>query len=1218
MTRVALGFALAIGLTWTSVGLGAETPAQLIIGAEDERRGDVESLLAKWWKHITAEPDSAVSQALLTLWPERLALSPGVGPSAREWEELERQVAANGWARELVLARRIAALREEGQLETARALDHPAGTPRRWLGIGPFGHDGPAALHAIYDPELRFDVSAPAIGTEDWPVSWRGVFVAANDATLTPNECFGRSGAAYYFRSCITVATPTRALIELSTSGALRLWLDGVELALLDRYRSHLPQRVWVGVELDAGTHSLLVKCGSQPFALKLRDPAGLPLEFADADPQTPPDSVTTSRLSSAIRPQGFGLEDWNVAAARVGALPMDLQLPLALLRARESDAVGCHELLLAAEADPQCDATTLALAVEECAEAIEYLPADWRKTWLTEHRRRGLAKDPRCVPLVLAEANLLASDGHSQEAVELIDGVLAEAPRALSALLQREEIADAQNWHEERRQVLEAMKSLCPKNTLVEHRWLRYWRGQKRVDLVQQLRSEMYARSGSLGTAIELATGHLQLGARELAIRIVDELPALDGDSSMALQEQVELYQRLGMDERALAVIAALRTRVPDDADLFLQAAALHEKAGADEAAIEAYRRALELRPGRIQVVQQIEYLERKLKGQSAPPAFWEPYRISLSTVLSERPAPDHYPRAASVLLLDQMVTRILPTGGGEEMVHQIIWLTSQQSVEQYSVLSVPGEVIELRVLTPEGEELHPTAGGDRGGYTLPGLRENCVIEHRSVRRFDLARERDLQLGPFYFRDPDFANAFHTTEWIVLLPAEWQPTIEERALTQPREERLINGLRELKWRYTQMAHVEPEFQAPPADRVLPNVRVTRPLKWERVLERYAAAAVAENATTPVLKTAAHELLVGIADRRAQVEALYEAVCGRVKTNDGGENATAIWLEKSGDRNLLLSGLLRAAGIPVESVFVAERDELNPYVDWSQPGSASFPFQLLCVDMENAPPLYFNANFRMAPLGQIPRQFQGGRAIRSDHQHGCRWVTLPIDDADQESRSLSTVVELDANSTTALALSGTVAFNALVGSQMKEQLASVTDQQRTLTLENFLRSTFRGAEIKDASFSALDDRSTPFAMHFAIATQQPGILRVAEGAPALQTVFLPANLRRGFLRQGQRVFPYHSRNETVYREDHRVRLGGYRVASLPANLQLQGPWGSYSLRFELAGDEVRVARRLHVKPFFLEPAQYESLVAFCTQVDRKEEERIVFVAQKSS
>ncbi|MCA8959561.1 MAG: hypothetical protein KDC38_03565 [Planctomycetes bacterium] len=700
----------------------------------------------------------------------------------------------------------------------------------------------------------------------------------------------------------------------------------------------------------------------------------------------------------------------------------------------------------------------------------------------------------------------------------------------------------------------------------------------------------------------------------------LVESMAERSGGSARYLEASIDFWKEIEAPERALRDYGALIRKRPDSAWILGERADYRWENGDLDGAARDYGAALTLQPGRAVWIDRLRALEGpKLDASEGLPQL-ETVDDSLvrdgDRARAEAPPVERYPRAAATYLIDQMITTIDPEGGGSEYVHQLVRLDSDQAVEEFSTLSVPGEVLDLRIITPTGAVLHPTSGDGGGGYTLPGLSPGTFVEYRSVRRFDVGKPEDRPLGPFFFRDPQFQNAFHLTEWIVRIPENWALTVRAKNLPHPAEESVSDGMRQWRWTYREMEPLLPEFRAPAAAEVLPNVVLLPHRDWNDAVESISLAGSTDEAVTPTIEAAMESILrdaegEGLRERAYRI---YDAVCDRITNPSGASSATGVWLERAGDRDALFASLLEAAGVPFDRVLGALRDDFAPYRDWTEPDLGAFVVRLFRIPTDDEP-LFMTTAFRMARPGRIPSQVQGGRGLVV-RPGEIEWIRLPMDPIDREARTLEATFRLPepvpGEDPGPVAVEARVEFRQLAASSLKERLANVNDFQRTAALESFVRSVFRKARVEEGRFLHLDDRQHPFGIECRVRCESPGVLGVSEGGPALQAVFTPGQMKASFVRESQRQFPYVSDVENVLRESLRVELGSrYRLRRLPDDVALNGPWGSYMLRFRLEGRAILVERALQLQPFILAPERVGDFYDFCTAVDEADESQIL-------
>src|SRR5262249_16790752 len=141
---------------------------------------------------------------------------------------------------------------------------------------------------------------------------------------------------------------------------------------------------------------------------------------------------------------------------------------------------------------------------------------------------------------------------------------------------------------------------------------------------------------------------------------------------------------------------------------------------------------------------------LRNALQGKTDE--FWKEWDVDARQVVKNAPSSDAYPRAASIVLHDQTVTRIYPDGSATEVNHQLIKILNDEGIEQDEVKSrtTNGDLMEIRTFSPSGEVSEPIRAAG-GNFEMPALAPGAVIEHQ-YRVEHGARDLQYVNGPWYF----------------------------------------------------------------------------------------------------------------------------------------------------------------------------------------------------------------------------------------------------------------------------------------------------------------------------------------------------------------------------------------------------------------------------------------------------------------------------------
>ena len=1193
-----LGIVLLIAIGSFSGRWAIASDLGVIVASEAECREDLETLRTIWWNELHRNPDSEVAFGILTRWRGTLATAKPGGPTAAEWFALANRT-QNGWNRRKMLRRALSAARLRESPWSPQELGLDRGVLREWVGLGPIGQNSTAELHRSNPGWETPDENQSVPGTFGDAV-WRSLPAAPNELQVFPRRLSSRAGAVSILRTRYSISTSSSGFLEITGSGSFRVRLDETDLLTIDRATDLHPRRNLIPVRQEEGVHTLMLISNGVPLQVRWVDQSGRSLDITPIDPWDSR-ADADSQLLTDLSPLGFPDLEMDPANDHDRAARC-------FIAAAESDLTSLDRLLPETPS-PGEGAVPLALAAEEVLSRLPWLPSELTKSRLDGFRKTALATDPLLVPIRIAQAQTLAAEDQVPSAMRELDSLLELAPESIRLWRTREAIARQEGWQRTRSDALAALNQIAPDHPAVVRLHRAFAQDQGRTDLVFDLSVRLFELDPRLSTGSSLASSYLERGMVDEASRVVTRLERFAPESIQILRLRSTIARQLRMvDIYRETLLPQWVNWQPDDPAPWEDLAAMELEAGPPQRALIALERAAELDPGRADRADQIAHLSAgsPLPG-SGPPPVWEEESIDFTTVIANAPPIGFYPGANAVLLLDQMVSFANVNDGLTEMVHQVIRLESQEAIESYSTLPTNGQTITIAVHTTDGRVLEPTGGSTAGGYTLPGLEPGAVIEVRTVRREDLPEYRNLTLGPFYFQDPGFQTAFHHTEWTVYLPEDWNPEIVSRASAPSPIEQQIDNQRRLYWRIDRSERPEPEYLAPPTERIIPNVAVRAPLSWEEVLPQIAGEVIRDDRVTPTLTTAAEEITEGILGTIDRARALYAAVSERITQGQGGTSATEIWLSREGNRDLVFTGLLRAAGIPFRKVWAGESPERNPWADWTSPRESDFARLLTELEGEDGTLHWIHFPYRLVPFGKLPRELVRARALRLTRAGG-EWFTIPDLDPLLDAQALIGNMTLKGSPPEAQFV-GALEVRALEGARWKEQIKDAPPYFRSSILEQFVQRTLPGSRVNSGQFENYDNRDQPFRISFDV--DAPSLIQDRQGVTSLASTILPASLRRLFLRNSDRTYPVFSLVSITLEERISIELGSrLQVEETPEDLQLNGPWGEFLAVSKLDGSTLQLERTLQLKPFLISADRFEDLTEFCRQVDRREEARV--------
>ena len=276
-----------------------------------------------------------------------------------------------------------------------------------------------------------------------------------------------------------------------------------------------------------------------------------------------------------------------------------------------------------------------------------------------------------------------------------------------------------------------------------------------------------------------------------------------------------------------------------------------------------------------------------------------------------------------------------------------------------------------------------------------------------------------------------------------------------------------------------------------------------------------------------------------------------------------------------------------------------------PWVDWSSPLEASFRLAMIEVLDESGDSIWLDIPSRMAPMGRIPREVQGGRAIRLSHTGG-EWFTMPEGDPLEEAQALTGTISLAGDPPRAT-LDGGLEIRALAGVGLKEQVKNMPPFMRSTMVEQFVQRALPGSKVVTGKLEHFADRDAPLRISFEV--ESPTLIQVRDGVPSISSIILPNGLQN-LLRTSERQYPFYSPTYSTSWESIDIELGDYLPTDLPPDVNFDGPWGKFVAKSRVENGVLHLERLLDLRPFLLSAERWEEFSEFCRQVDRREEMRI--------
>ncbi|MDR0966043.1 MAG: hypothetical protein LBM75_06020 [Myxococcales bacterium] len=950
---------------------------------------------------------------------------------------------------------------QRGDIEAGRAVMRDAGVLDRAGLLGPWSNLTHLDWDTAFPPESGELSGTGPLG----PIALRAFDMPTGELQIAGDPSRGH---IYYWVADLTLAEAGRYALIVDGASA-KVFLDGS--LLLDRreFAAFLPTNEGVELDLDAGTHRLLVKvprlADGRELQLSLSRVDGRPSAFtielpkvgsqASARLHTPaPLSstfwLTAQALRQALEPDlgplvaQFAAARASLGTDRVGArilaealCPSDASTcasPLFTLRAEArrndpsqsrsvSQGLALHDFEMALKADAFDGAALGALLRHAQREQRLDRVAD-----LLAQLKRAASPNSLSVPRF--DLGLAQARGVDSLVTQAAEGALRRDPAHCASLRALFELAKKNDAPARAAHLLEQMAT-CPGKPSREIGFLRH-------------RGQLAEAGRTLDAILPLAPSDLRL--MNLRIELALEQHA-QGDPSAL--------------DRALAQAQAMCAQWPYLPASQKKLAEVLDRRGEVEAARVARERALALDGSDLQ-------LRQALAIKGGAPLLQDALEDGLAWIArykKAKPVED----AAAVYVLDSFVGQIHADGSSTGLTQTITRAIDQEGVSKLAEVHVPAgaEILVLRTIKEDGRILEPEPIPDKDSISMPGVEVGDFVELA----FLMGDVAPASLAPgfvtprFYFRSAE-DRFFHST-FEVRAP-EALALVMDSNLIAPDEIRrtIVDGEQRLRVARDDVPPLAREPNAPPLDELLPWLQFGWSADDARFLLSWADRLLGTAKPSTAIQALADEL-AGNASGREAIAALYRGVMRRIK---GDENlarpASTTLSEERGSRVNLLKALLEVRGFQARLVMVHG----NPLttLETALPTPQMWGNVLLSVSLpegtDGGGELLLDPGTRWAPFGALPASLSGARAAKLPGPgESLSFFVLP-EIASGDLHRVSLALALDASGT--LSGQGEDVFEGYLAAQLRPALEKMSPERiRQMVEQSMVASQFDGARL---------------------------------------------------------------------------------------------------------------------------------------------------------
>lgn len=577
----------------------------------------------------------------------------------------------------------------------------------------------------------------------------------------------------------------------------------------------------------------------------------------------------------------------------------------------------------------------------------------------------------------------------------------------------------------------------------------------------------------------------------------------------------------------------------------------------------------------------------------------------------------------ASVVALSDTRVERVLDSGLSSVHVQQIFYIATEQGARQYAsqpVQYAPAtqelRILRARVHKADGRIVEGTDGDDSRvadaatamyydvrsrEVRFPGVEKGDVVE------LDYRITPTSATNPYgdYFGD---MVVFRTSlperlkRYVLIAPFGRKLNIVEKRMTAPASVTETNGERVYRWQERNLPALVNETRGPGVTEIAPYVHVSTFASWSDLGHWYAELIRPQFQLDSNLRDVAAQIVVGKKTEFDKIDAIYQFVLRNthyVALEFGIYSykpypVTQTYERRFGDckdKASLIIALLREAGIDADLALLRTRrmGEIDPHAA----SISLFNHAIVYVPKWD---LWLDGTAEYFSPRELPIADQGAMAlvVAADGTASLRHVPITRPEDNYTRRTVRAVLETD----------GTIRFKGETYTRGEDAPGlrreyEITERQRD-SVRNNLAQVFPSVRVYDVRVHDANDPEQAVNVDFSGTIDSFADKKTATLATSW--------MERSYV---QPLAPLPSRGQeltlpapwTTEEELHFQLPAGAKVASLPANTDLDTQFGSAHIRYEKHGREIVIRTSLQFRALRIAPADYAAFRDFCRSVE---------------
>ncbi|MDR1536113.1 MAG: tetratricopeptide repeat protein [Planctomycetota bacterium] len=1167
--------------------------------------------LAELAARLALQPDLSLLSAVNVGEAEtRRLLDSGTGLSPGSRDALRR-----------FLARALAA---GGRRDEALELHRRRGLAMSWLIAGPFYGRRGASPVSPGPPEAGGRIGGDVVSDPPGEATfaewrrrppWRPLPENRSFPFVRPWRWPERegTGAMLMFTGLVMEAPDDQAVLHLYSDVSWRLYVDGRLAAEVNKNGAEEPVEHLVSYPLAAGTHAVLLHLlPPRPDAGANAARTALRLES----------TASFSWDRNAIEPGRFKAESARREARRLEYFT-DLQALLGddpAVARRESAifaaiyALACGEqgmgdgadwwMGLAARADPDNPALKVMAGVLTAANPL--LPPERRRDLAAARHREALGTNPDIVPSLLFLAALDSDAGREREAYLSLEKAGTANPAGMDILLARAAWFDRFASAASARAAWDECARAFPDSPAVQLA-VASAPGEWFLDMDRRLAASRAAAEAGpylIEASLQLARALADSGNSQEAGYVLRGAEELFAGDSPIMRGIAEVYARLALYPEAIKALSEAVRQAPDNPDLWRRLGDFHSEAGEPEAARKFWKTSLAADPGQFDLADMVAALDR----EPDPFRAGEGYdAIALTAGADVKSYPGDVVR-----LLDRSEIIFAADGSHRRLTHEIDLARNRRGGEALAGITVRGEIINARVVFPNGNTLEPEPFPGQAGLRLPVIGPGAARELKFLESVPVNADEIAAIPPWFFQDVSGRVPFLFSEYIVRVPPGLALNHVVRNLgSRIRLERSrLDGFDVLHWT------AEPSLPSREPDAVhiserVPSVEIGIKTTWDEVAFREEQGLQWRLAPSRRMRSLLESLTqIGEyhrPDPELTAKAIYRYVCDNILANPSGEMAAHVQANRMGDRRLLLLSLLQAALFDARPAAARPNPRFLHPPAWELPSMGVFTVPLVRLAIPGGATYWLDTRFDFLPFGELADDLSGA-TVMACLPDGSLFATLPELPARNSLVSRDTALMLPDAPGVSMTVSGRILTRGVAGLRQRQLLAQAGPVEREQLILQLVFPVFPDAAISHQE-AALEEAVTASCdLRYKLESRQPLEARPG-GALAVPLCLSPSGIISPETRNlSRRRTACHISEEHVAEDRNTFILPLNTVFTrLPRPARIPSRFGFYQLRVLARSDNrLEIIRDYHVPAQRILPWEWSDFLTFLDQIDLAE------------